>query len=158
MESMLDMIATYTGGPLTPPPEFPGASFRLFHNSYGSDFQDTNNMSVVTFLECGSTKFIIPGDLEKKGWLALLAQKEFVNQLVRVNVFIASHDGRDNGYCKEVFDHCSPHVVIFSDSEVEYETQDMSKTYAAHATGIAFNGEKRFVLSTRNDRSLTWTF
>lgn len=157
MESMLDMIEDYTHGPLTPAPDFPNVNFRTFHNSYGSEFSDTNNISLVTFLECGDTKFIIPGDIEKKAWEALLSQQEFVNELAGVDVFIASHHGRENGYCMEVFDTCSPDVVIFSDSNIKYATQEMSQTYADHANGIQFDGSTRYVLSTRNDGTLTWT-
>ncbi len=157
MESMLDMIGDYTNGPLTPSPEFPDVRFITFSNSFGSEFSDTNNISLVTFLECGGTKFIIPGDIEKKAWEALLSKQDFVNELSDVNVFIASHHGRENGYCKEVFDNCSPNVIIFSDSNIKHATQEMANTYAEHANGIQFNGATRYVLSTRNDGTLTWT-
>ena len=33
----------------------------------------------------------------------------------------------------------------------------MMNTYAAHATGIQFNGEMRKVLTTRTDGSIIWT-
>jgi beta-lactamase superfamily II metal-dependent hydrolase len=156
MEEMLGLIRTYTGGPLTPAPEFPDVSFRTFSNPYGTDFADTNNISLVTFLEAGDTKFIIPGDLEIAGWEALLTDTSFVRELAEVDVFIASHHGRESGYCEAVFDHCSPDVVIFSDDEIQYETQGMASTYGAHASGINFNGATRYVLSTRQDGSLTW--
>lgn len=157
MESMLNMIDSYTGGPLTPAPEFPGVRFNTFSNSYDADFLDTNNISLVTFLECGSTKFIIPGDLERAGWDELLTRQDFVNELAGVNVFIASHHGREGGYHEDVFRVCSPHVIVFSDSEIQHATQEMSQAYAQHASGVTFNGETRYVLSTRNDGTLTWT-
>lgn len=157
MESMLDMIQTYTDGPLNPPPEFPNVRFNTFSNQYGDDFTDTNNISLVTFIECGNTKFIIPGDVETAGWRTLLTKDNFINELRGVNVFIASHHGRENGYCREVFQHCQPDEVIFSDSEIKHATQEMSQTYGNHANGINFGGSTRYVLSTRNDGSLTWT-
>ena len=49
-------------------------------------------------------KLIYPGDIEKKGWLRLLELDEFKQTLNDVNVFIASHHGRINGYCEEIFD------------------------------------------------------
>lgn len=55
MESMLSMIDSYTNGPLNHAPEFPEVRFKTFANSYGTQFPDTNNVSLVTFLECGST-------------------------------------------------------------------------------------------------------
>lgn len=157
MDSMIDMISTYTGGPLNPVPDFSGARFGTFHNNYGNEFADTNNISLVTFFECGGVKFIIPGDLEKKGWLSLLSRQDFVNELAGVNVFIASHHGRESGYCKEVFGICKPDVIVFSDSEIKHATQEVTQQYAQHANGIQFNNETRYVLTTRNDGSLTWS-
>ncbi len=157
MISMIEMINRYTGGPLDPAPEFPNVSFRTFHNSYGQDFQDTNNISLVTLLTAGDAKFIIPGDLELGGWEALLDNQDFVSGLSDVNVFVASHHGRENGFCADVFEYCSPDVVIISDSNIKYATQEMVTTYSAVANGIPFNGETRYVLTTRRDGTLTWT-
>lgn len=156
MESMLSMIDSYNGGPLNPAPEFPGVRCRIFYNSY-LKFSDTNNISLVTFLEFGETKFIIPGDLERTGWSELLTQRDFVDELAGVNVFIASHHGRENGYHEDVFQVCRPHVIVFSDSEIRHATQEMSQTYAGHASGVDFDNKIRYVLSTRNDGTLTWT-
>ncbi len=157
MESMLDMISTYTRGPLEPPPEFPGVHFRVFYNPYGSTFLDTNNISLVTSLQARSCHMLIPGDLELSGWRALLEQNAFLTELGSVNVFVASHHGRESGYCEDVFKYCRPDVVVFSDSPVQYATQEMADTYAKHASGVPFNGEARYVLSTRKDGSISWT-
>src|SRR6267143_3953698 len=104
MESMLEMIGRYTGGPLDPPPQFPGVTCKVFHNSYSADFDDSNNISLVTFLTCNNKKFVIPGDLEGKGWKGLLRQQGFVKELANVNVIIASHHGRESGYLCDVLD------------------------------------------------------
>lgn len=157
MQSLIDLIRSYTGGPLSPAPDFPNVSFTTFKNSYGDEFPDTNNISLVTFLKCGDTKFIIPGDLENMGWKGLLRNQYFTNELTDTNVFIASHHGRENGYCSEVFEHCKPDVFIFSDSNIKHATQEMTNIYKQHANGIQFNGTTRYVLTTRNDGSLIWT-
>ena len=156
MESMLDMISTYTAGPPEPPPAFPGLQFTFFCNRYNEDFSDTNNISLVTFLTCNSVKFIIPGDLEKGGWERLLENTAFRAELAGVKIFIASHHGRESGYCRAVFDICHPDGFVFSDSSIKYATQEMANTYATHATGLILNGQKRRVLSTRKDGSLIW--
>lgn len=157
MDSMLDMIRTYTAGVPEPPPEFPGVIFNTYSNSYGSDFNDTNNISLVTFLECGPHKLIIPGDLEGPGWRTLLRRADFRNELAGVTVFIAPHHGRESGYCPEVFDLCHPRVVVFSDSAIKHASQEMSSTYGKHASGTTFIGQTRYVLSTRNDGPIRWT-
>lgn len=157
MKSLLDMIGRYTGGPLAPPPDFPNVNFSLFKNTYGVEYSDTNNISLVTFLSCGNNKFIIPGDIEKVGWESLMTNQLFLNELSDVDVFIASHHGREDGYCEGLFEYCHPDVFIFSDSFKKHATQEMTNTYKKHANGIQFNGTTRYVLTTRNDGSLTWT-
>lgn len=62
-------------------------------------------------------------DIEKDGWLKLLAIESFRNNLKKVKIFIASHHGREGGYCEDVFKHCSPNSIIISDKEVTHETQ-----------------------------------
>ncbi len=103
MESMIDMTETYTGGSLNLALEFPEVYFRIFFNKYMDDFEDTNNLSLVKFLQCRNEKFIIPGDLEVTGWQSLLYQESFCHELADATVFIASHHGRENGYCEDVF-------------------------------------------------------
>jgi|GEM_PF-715376 hypothetical protein len=65
-----------------------------------------NNLSLVTFVKCGHHKIIFPGDMETEGWRRLLQNPEFVHELNGVNLFVASHHGRENGYCEEVLDLC----------------------------------------------------
>lgn len=158
MESTLGLIGGLGENAINPLPAFPGVSHSVYCNSYGTEFDDTNNISLVTFLSVGATKFIIPGDLERKGWLGLLKNKNFVEELRGVSVFVASHHGRESGYCKEVFDICSPNVFVFSDSQKQYATQETAQRYANHAKGIQFNGETRYVLTTRSDGTFHWNF
>ena len=155
MESMLDMIGRYTAA-LTNEPDFPSVHFKIYCTDYLNDFDDTNNISLVTFIDCNGTSFVIPGDLEKPGWGKLLERDAFRESLKKVDVFIASHHGRENGYCPEVFDYCSPELIIFSDSSIKHATQEMASKYASHASGARVNGEIRYVLSTRNDGEIWW--
>tara|TARA_R110000824_G_scaffold336_7_gene2140 strand:- start:43088 stop:43861 length:774 start_codon:yes stop_codon:yes gene_type:complete len=155
MESMLDMIDGYNLGPPAIPPEFPNVQFSVYWNTF-DDFEDTNNCSLVTFLDCNGLKFIFPGDLENAGWLKLLENVTFQQDLRGVDIFVASHHGRESGYCSDVFDICSPRVAVFSDSNIVHASQDMSNTYGRHCSGIQFNGTPRSVISTRNDGSVWW--
>lgn len=154
MESFMRMADGYTGI-ATGTPAFPGVGYSVYQNEYPV-FTDTNNLSSVIFLTCNGTKFVMPGDLENPGWQQLLANTSFRAELAGVQVFVASHHGRENGYCRDVFDCCNPNVIVFSDSPMQFASQEMANTYAQHASGITFNGQCRRVLSTRNDRTLTW--
>ncbi len=119
---------------------------------------DTNNLSLVTFLQFGTSYIIYPGDLEVGGWKKLLTVPDFVEKLRNVNVFIASHHGRINGYCEDVFNFCAPEIVIVSDQKRSFSTQEHDK-YARHVSGVNFgtvlNPNIRKVVTTRNDGHLT---
>jgi len=151
MQSLLDMIRIYTSDVVNPP-EFPGVELVTFHNNFPL-FDDTNNLSLVTFLYYRDIHIVFPGDLEKKGWLSLLAGKSFQEELKRVNIFIASHHGRESGYCSDVFEYCKPEIVIISDEPIQYDTQ--STSYDQHASGVRFGNQDRYVLTTRNDGMVT---
>ena len=67
-----------------------------------------------------------------------------------MNVFVASHHGRESGYLPEVFEFCSPELVIISDRNIIYRTQE--HIYAQHARGVRWpDGTVRRVVTTRND-------
>lgn len=155
MQSAIDMHASYVYE-VTAPPELPNIEFRCYYNSY-PDFTDTNNLSLVAFVHYDGMGIVFPGDLEKRGWEALLQQDAFCNHLERVNIFVASHHGRQGGYCEEVFDYCTPDMVIISDKEITHETQ--KQNYAGHVSGVIWNGgpQKRYVLTTRSDGMVTIT-
>jgi len=152
MVSLLGMIDAYTLT-VTSPPLYTNLDFAVFYNVY-PDFEDTNNLSLVLFLHYPGLSIVFPGDLEKAGWRTLLRQPVFRQHLAKVNIFVASHHGRESGYANEVFQFCNPAVVIISDESKQFDTQETN--YAQHAIGITWNqGETRRVLTTRNDGMLT---
>jgi len=137
--------------------DYAGITLTTFYNNH-PEFTDTNNLSVVSFLQYSNLCICIPGDLECKGWERLLARADFCNYLRQVNIFVASHHGRIGGYCASVFDYCRPAIILISDREIIYETQACD--YAKHASGIGWNGsatEKRYVLTTRCDGNMIIT-
>ncbi len=145
------------------PPDFvPPYTVRAFHlQKEHLDSYDTNNLSQIVFVEHQGTVICVSGDLEEKGWKALLiAEPDLKTWLSRTNVFIASHHGRENGYHPDVFTHCKPECIVISDKDIIHNTQeDMSSTYADHVAGngVLFNGDVsnvRKVLTTRNDGHL----
>lgn len=131
-------------------PDYDGIEIEVFHNNY-PDFIDTNNLSLITFVEYDDMGIVFTGDMESNGWESILNQTRVQDKLRNVNIFVASHHGRVNGYNKRIFDYCSPDVVVISDKQIVHETQ--KNVYASHARGLSWNkqSDKRYVLTTRND-------
>lgn len=134
-----------------------------YSNRYGLDFTDTNNLSVATFIRWGTFTILFAGDLETAGWRALLRNPAFVADLATVTVFVASHHGRANGRCEEVFKIARPESVVFSDDRKQYESQETDAWYRQRVSGIpVLDGvpsgllPKRWhVYTTRRDGTLT---
>lgn len=131
-------------------------------NRYGTDFKDTNNLSLVAFFGYGAFTIMLTGDIERSGWLALLRIPAFRDMLQTVNVLVASHHGRDNGCCEDVFKYCRPDVVVMSDYEHRYDTQQTVDWYRCRTKGIVDNTvawmggrrQHRHVLTTRHDGTI----
>lgn len=159
MKELLAMVDDYTGEVASDRFDPEGIRVSVFWNDYPL-FSDTNNLSLLTFLEVGNFSFALGGDLERDGWVALLEHPQVRALLKNVDVFVASHHGRENGYCPEVFDHCNPSLIVMSDGPVTYSTQEMASTYARHATGSYFNNrgtsQWRKVVTTRKDGTIYW--
>lgn len=152
LQSVIDLHATYTAS-IYPPLDFGGITLTHYWNSYPA-FEDTNNLSYVTFLDYADLRIAIPGDLERAGWKQLLRRSDFQRQLVGTSIFIAAHHGRESGYCQEVFRYCKPDITIISDEEMQYGTQD--HCYSQHSGGISWSdGSTRRVLTTRCDGHIT---
>ena len=127
-----------------------------YYNEYGT-FYDTNNLSVATFFHYGEFTILFPGDLATAGWKELLKYRNFQDDLRKVNILVASHHGREDGYCEEVFEYCNPEMIIISDGKKQYETQEKTPgRYEKKASGRKFtNGTTRSVLTTRKDGNIT---
>lgn len=143
------MAGNYYTQDLSAPQDFGALQISYFWNTYPT-FTDENNLSLVTVLHYHDFGIIFPGDIEKAGWLNLLRLPDFRTALTGVNIFVASHHGRENGYCADVFNWCNPEVVVFSDGEVIHQTQKTANLYRQHTKGIRFfDGTTRHVLTTR---------
>ncbi|MBL7076271.1 MAG: hypothetical protein ISS31_02260 [Kiritimatiellae bacterium] len=154
MDSLLDMHEKWIYDEPNPP-DFAGIEIQTFCNSYPT-FTDTNNLSLVTFLRYDGLGILFPGDVERSGWLALLEDASFRTILRSTSFLVASHHGRQSGYCAEVFDYCTPYLVIVSDARKQFATQEQD--YSRHAQGVPWEGGgTRYVLSTRRDGMITIT-
>lgn len=146
--------------PVSDKPNFGSLKEFTSYNTYPTDFEDENNLSVLHVMSWPQLKIAFTGDLETAAWKKLLQQSQVREALADVNVFMASHHGRLNGYCDEIFDTTgmSPAIVVISDSGIDYETQKSGPLYRARATGINLYGETRKVLTTRRDGTITIDF
>lgn len=145
------MAGTHYTAPVTVPQDFGAIRLQHFWNRY-PQFTEENDLSLVTILNYHNHGVIFPGDLQTAGWQRLLQNPNFLAALSTVNIFVASHHGRIDGYCPEVFDYCNPEIIIFSDKQIDHETQLTAGLYRDHARGIRFfDGQTRYVLTTRNN-------
>lgn len=155
MKALVGLRSRYTGGaPAAYAPGDPGEVYTTTYFNRFPSFRDTNNLSIVTFVHGPAYSLIFPGDLEKPGWNALLANPAFRADLGRVKVFVAAHHGRESGYCEDVFDYCAPDIVVISDEPMQFDTQ--KHKYQQHARGLydRTTQKTRYVLTTRCDGHL----
>jgi beta-lactamase superfamily II metal-dependent hydrolase len=131
-----------------------GITATLFSNNYPY-FTDTNNLSLVILIRYGIFSILFPGDLEKDGWRALLRRQDFRQALSNLDVLVASHHGRENGFWPDVFAYCKPSAILISDKLIEHETQLTHPDYRAvtqdGGVTVRTTGRTRHVLTTRRD-------
>lgn len=131
-----------------------GVTVRSFYHSFPM-FTNTNDLSCVFFVSFGPFKILFPGDLEKPGWKAHLQNPAFVAELRGTTILVASHHGRENGYCEEAFQFLRPQAVVMSDKSIVHDTQEMVPEYRRKICGegirITNDPERRHVLTTRCD-------
>jgi beta-lactamase superfamily II metal-dependent hydrolase len=143
-----------------PRPIFPNVTWSVYNNRY-PDFDDENNLSMVVELVVNGFRFLFPGDLERAGWLKLLNNNAaFRDAVKQTDVLVASHHGRENGVCKEIFDvvGCKPVIVVISDDYHQYDTQKTLQYYGSKAKGVVLGAENRKVLTTRCDGEIHFEF
>lgn len=131
-----------------------GIRMNVFCNSYPT-FTDTNNLSLVVFIMYANFKILFPGDLEMAGWQALVQRADFRSELAGTDVLVASHHGRENGYCEDIFKHFTPACVVVSDKPIVHATQEMVPDYRkvvrAQGVRVRTTMKDRHVLTTRRD-------
>jgi competence protein ComEC len=124
-----------------------------------------NNHSIVTVVSYAGSKAIIPGDNESASWKELLEDDEFVEAIKGTDILVAAHHGRASGFCKELFDHIKPSLVLISDGP-ETDTSVTGKYYGVttdkgwdvYKRSSEDPPEKRWVLTTRSDKAIVVRF
>jgi beta-lactamase superfamily II metal-dependent hydrolase len=154
IQAAIGMMNEYTGPAVAV--DWGGATIHRYYHPL-SIFDNTNDLSVVTFIQYDRISIVFPGDISTTAWEVYLTNPYFRSDLAATNIFVASHHGRTDGYCREVFNYCKPAVIIVSDKSIEHQTQ-REVDYRQHARGITWNQtDTRYVLTTRNDGKMTIT-
>ena len=104
-------------------------------------------------------KILIPGDNEAASWRELLNNPAFVSAAKMPDVLLASHHGRDSGYCAELFDAGKgmgkPRLCMVSDGRVQ--DTNAAGLYGYQARGWTVHARsgspsvQRFCVTTRKD-------
>ncbi|MBN1505139.1 MAG: MBL fold metallo-hydrolase [Candidatus Eisenbacteria bacterium] len=142
--------------PIQNPDRLGGASLSIYAPP-GQGRANINNLSLVVVLKYASSTIVIPGDNEPSSWQALLQDPAFVAELTNVAIFMASHHGRQSGYCAQLFaaDGRKPRLFVISDGTAR--DTDAAPSYSRNARGWTVHsrsgrpGEKRYALTTRAD-------
>lgn len=159
-----DLLNHFGAGRIGPVADLGDVRVWAYFNRYTLDFSDTNNLSLAVFVRYAGFTILFAGDLECPGWRELLRNPHFRADLATVRVLVASHHGRKNGQCPEVFELVTPDVVVFSDNARQYETQNTDAWYRWRVKGIPnidaprdpiAGYPMRHVLTTRRDGTLT---
>lgn len=118
---------------------------------------DLNTFSNIIVLEYCGKKFVLMGDNP-----ASILQKmidinhENIREVVKdATVLLAPHHGRSGEFCKSFFEYVNPILTVVSDKSIVHGTQeDTANLYKGR--GMIINGEKRYLLSTRNDGTISF--
>ena len=158
LDAYFEMSDRYTGtiadGELVGDPAVSGGVSVTKYSSKNCGISNINNHSGVVVFEYLGVTIVIPGDNEPASWRELLKQPSFVTAMNSANVFMASHHGRQSGYCTDIFEE-KPNLCVISDGRVQ--DTDARNRYSHHATGWDVkkrNGlpsEERYCLTTRRD-------
>jgi competence protein ComEC len=114
-----------------------------------------NNHSLVVSITYGGCTAILPGDNEPSSWQALSLNSSFVARLEKCHLFLASHHGRESGYCGQTFSRLlKPRLCVISDGCVR--DTDAGPKYSQLATGhrvVSGSGSQdtRNCVTTRDD-------
>ena len=150
LETLVSMMGEFTSEPTT---DWGGMRVERFSHP-PELFDDEKSLSLVTFVQFGGVRIIFPGDLTRQAWKEFLEDTAFLAWLISTNIFVASYNGRIEGYCPEVFDKCHPSIILVSDMSIRDETQQVD--YSQHAKGVRVNnGDIKKVLTTRTNGKIT---
>ena len=155
VDAYYDYSASYTRPvPYEDSPKHPdwggGCTLHSFCN-HDEDMK-INDLSVAVFIVLEKFAMLYGADLEQAGWEALMGNPDFVDMLRKTRVLVASHHGHKTGFYRGAFDEFHPMLTIVSDRP---SADSVTERYDEVTEGITIGGDKRKVLTTRKDKTIT---
>lgn len=150
----------------TVPVDGPNWGMKLYYSKYLTPLQAhavdkakfVNNSSIPVMIEFQGSKFkekfFFSGDLEEAAWKVLLEDEAFKNALKGTDFFITAHHGHSTGYCKEIYNVMGKPIVNIVSARRRDESIEGAYSKPENAIGAKFNGEIRYMLSTRKDGTI----
>lgn len=163
VSAYLDLRRTYSF-PVSPerlvtsPASNGGVTIQYFYPR-NCGISNLNNHSIVCVVQYASSKVVIPGDNESPSWNELLLNPTFVNAISGADILVASHHGRDAGYCENIFDHFKPKLTIISDgpggdTSATSSYYVHSKGWEVYSRSTSMTVGTRYCLTTRSDKGI----
>ena len=118
-----------------------------------------NNHSMAAVVSFAGSKILLTGDQESAAWDELLQNRAFVSAVVGTDILLASHHGRESGFCEKLFEKTGkPCLTIVSDTNAG-ETCVRQKYYEKSSGWLVssrsnMSKETRYCLTTRNDGTI----
>lgn len=98
--------------------------------------EDVNNNSLVLRINCRGHNLIIPGDMEKEGWIHIHNDK-----VKNTTLLLASHHGNKSGYHNEKTKAKAPaFIVISAGKKTDHDADDRYRTHAKQKLYTTRNG------------------
>lgn len=143
----------------------------LFQNNGGVHFEffappkylctdDPNSFSNIIVVSYYDFKIVITGDNPATILNEMLqSDNQFCQSIKNSTILIAPHHGRDGEFCEEFVSQVNPSLTVFSDGTKKYKTQDYSRNkYANKTRGVMWDGQARYVFTTRADGTIKFSF
>lgn len=118
--------------------------------------KDLNTFSSIIIVQYAGYKIVFTGD-NPKNILDNMMDLNYQNirELIKDATFLlAPHHGRTGEYSEKFFTCVNPELTLVSDKGIEHNTQNETASFYK-GRGVDINGEKRYVLTTRNDGTIT---
>ena len=132
-----------------------GVLIKFFLYSDSLNHSNFNNHSIITTIEYGDKKIVIPGDNEVESLTELMKDTDFSEAIEDSDILLAPHHGRESGFHKEFVETVNPKLTIISDG-IKGETSANEK-YSKLSSGhdvlkkSCKTSIKRKTLSTNHD-------